>query len=76
MSIKEQVLSYERELLLAAMDAVGFLDAEGTLEDVAMALCCNREHVKYLQRKHNLTSLKRGPETPSERISGKLRCWK
>lgn len=76
MSIKEMVSSYERELLLAAMDHVGFLDAKGTLEDVATALACDREHVKYLQRKHELTNLKRGPQTDSERKSAKLRGWK
>jgi len=53
MGIKEQVVTYERELLLAAMETVGFGDG-ATMDDVADALMCNREHVKYLMKKHRI----------------------
>ena len=76
MSIKEMVSDYERELLLSAMELTGFLEAKGTLEDVATALQCNLDHVKYLQRKHELTGLKRGSQTDAERITNKIRGWK
>lgn len=77
MGIKEQVQTYERELLLAAMDAVGFEDG-ATLEDVAEALLCNREQVKHLMRKHGISKKRKvtAKEAAINANTKKLGAWK